>query len=227
MLASLLGLFYAMHHVSGEFWRAFLKKNNSFKCHEPFGCGPRSVSTKCSSQCGKHLTNAIHHDNKSSLSAALMRQKKNCPIRPWHLRCLIFRPTMRELSVFTPLALCSFCGFCGGQRKCRTRAATTTACRTSHPHCLSLRLSLCSGGKEFKKKLGLPVSQMTQWRYCIQTCMQITLTPLTTSLVATGHCTPPSTVLLKPDGWIWENVDATLNVYPEHVCFFVISKSWI
>lgn len=192
MLASLLGLFYTnaswLAVNSAEHLKK--KKNNSFKCHEPFRCGPRSISTKCSSQCGKHLMNAIHHDDKSSLSAALMRQKKNCPIRSWHLRCLIFRPTMRELSVFTPLALCSFCGFCGGQRKCRTRAATTTGCGTSHPLCLSLRLSLCSGRKELKKKLGLPVSQMSQWRYSIQTCMQMALTPLTTSLVATGHPPP-------------------------------------
>lgn len=100
--------------------------------------------------------------NESSLSAVPTRQKKNPePVSLTTLAVPYIAPPHRRHNA-TPVQFffgAAFGGFCGGQRKCRARPATTTAVRTRRPLCVS----------------SLFFSHVRQWTCCVPTSMQMTL----------------------------------------------------
>lgn len=121
-----------------------------------------------SSQC---VTNAVRRTMKALCQPSRRDKRKTEPVSLSTLAVPYIAPPHRHHNA-TPVQFflrrwlgAVFGGFCGGQRKCRARPATTTAVRTRRPLCVS----------------ALFFSHVRHWTCCVPTSMQMTL------LVAIGQ----------------------------------------
>lgn len=230
VLASLLGLFCTMHHVRGKVWESVFKKRIILSnVTSPFAAvraaSPRraahgveniwrtpyvaTIKALCQRLwCDKRKTAQFAHDTCGALCSA--PQCENCPF----LRLWLF-------AVFVVFVVGRGSAALGLQRQQPAEQVVLSVC---------LCVFRCvREEKNKKKKKTESTSQSNDTVKILYPNMYANdFNPFNN--LAGGHWSlppPPSTVLFKPYGRIWENVDATLNIYPEHTCFFIISKSWI